>query len=267
MTSIWMAEREGFAPDTLSEDRFLDGRLSVRQPRVGYRAATDPVLMAAAVPARTGEAVLELGCGAGVASLCLAARVPGLRLTGVEVQPDYAALARENATRNGLTFEVIEADVAALPKALLDRSFDHVMINPPWYRPDAPPARDAGRDKALREATPLAVWVTAGLRRLRPGGRLTVIQQTARLPALLTALDGLASIRVLPLAARVGRPAKRMIVQARKSGRSPLVLLAPLVLHAAPRHLRDGDDMTPEAEAILRAGEALPLEQRNDALR
>ncbi|MEL6264223.1 MAG: methyltransferase, partial [Pseudomonadota bacterium] len=62
----------------MTHDRLLGGRVGLTQPRQGYRAATDPVLLAAAVPAAAGETVLELGIGAGAAVLCLAARVPGL---------------------------------------------------------------------------------------------------------------------------------------------------------------------------------------------
>ncbi len=83
--------------EAVTEDALLDGRVRLRQPVAGYRAATDPVLLAAACPARAGESALDLGCGAGAAALCLAARVAGMDLHGLEVQPAYAALARENA--------------------------------------------------------------------------------------------------------------------------------------------------------------------------
>ena len=104
-------EAAGLGP--LSDDAFLGGRLRLWQPVAGYRAATDPVLLAAACPAVTGQSVLDLGCGAGAAGLCLAARVPGIALAGLEVQAGYAALARANAARNGIAFEVHEGDVAA----------------------------------------------------------------------------------------------------------------------------------------------------------
>ena len=68
----------------LTRDKFLDGQLTILQPRYGYRAGVDPVFLAASVPAKPGQNVLELGCGAGVASLCLARRVSGLSLFGVE---------------------------------------------------------------------------------------------------------------------------------------------------------------------------------------
>ncbi len=78
-----------------TEDTLLDGRVRLRQPRQGFRAGLDAVLLAAFVPARTGERVLEAGCGSGAAFLCLAARVPGLRIAAVERDPAMAALARE----------------------------------------------------------------------------------------------------------------------------------------------------------------------------
>lgn len=249
-----------FADRGLTDDAFLGGRVRLWQPVAGYRAAMDPVLLAAAVPARTGEAVLDLGCGAGAAALCLAARVPGLALAGLELQGDYAALARANAGRNDLALEVTEGDVAAMPAALRARVFDHVLTNPPYYGARGPAAADAGRDRALREALPLADWIAAGLRRLRPGGRITVIQSADRLADLLAALSPRAgSVTVLPVAPRDGRPARRVIVAARKGGRGALRLLPPFVLHAAPAHAGDGEDFTDAARAVLRDAAALPL--------
>src|SRR5574343_1545621 len=95
-----------FTEDQLTDDKFLCGRLRLWQPAQGYRAATDPVLLAAACPATAGQSVLDLGCGAGAAALCLAARVPDLALAGLELQPEYADLARRNAARNGVAMQV-----------------------------------------------------------------------------------------------------------------------------------------------------------------
>lgn len=241
----------------LTRDVFLDGRLHLWQPRAGYRAATDPLFLAAAVPARAGQSVLELGCGAGLALLALGWRVPGLELRGVERQEAYAALARRNLAENGIVADVETADLTDLPGALR-RGFDHVICNPPYYPPSATAATDPGRDAALREDTPLADWVAVALRRLLPGGYLTLIHLAERLPAILTALDGPAgAIAVLPLTARAGRPAGRVLVQARKGARGPFRLLAPLVLHDGPAHARDGDDFSAAARAVLRDGQAL----------
>lgn len=248
--------------DELTRDAFLGGRLMVLQPRQGYRAGIDPVLLAASVPAQTGQSVLELGCGAGVASLCLAARVPGLRLCGVEVQPRYAELARANASLNRIGIEVAQADLTALPAPLRQRQFDHVMMNPPYFdRGASTPAQDRGRDLALAGRTALADWLDVGARRLAPGGWLSLILRIARLPEVLALLQGrLGSTRVLPLAARQDRAPHLFILQAKKGGRTDFKLCPPLILHSARAHLRDAEDYAPQVRAILREAAQLSLE-------
>lgn len=249
-----------FAEEDLTRDGFLGGRLTLRQPRGGYRAGVDPVLLAAAVPARPGQSVLELGCGAGAAILSLGARVPDLALTGVELQPGYADLARRNAAANGLTLELHCADLAALPAALRQRAFDHVIANPPYFRAGAHvAATDGGRAVAMGEATPLADWIASAARRLRPRGYLHMIQRADRLPEMLAGCTGrLGAAEVLPLAARAGRAPDLVILRARKGGRAAFRLHAPLILHEGARHLRDCESYRIEIAQVLRDGAALP---------
>ncbi|TDK42318.1 tRNA1(Val) (adenine(37)-N6)-methyltransferase [Antarcticimicrobium luteum] len=249
-----------FSDSELSRDAFLGGRVSLFQPRRGYRAGIDPVLLAAAVPARAGQAVLELGCGAGAAILALAARVPELALTGVEVQPEYADLARRNARDNARELEVVCADLSDLPAGLRQRQFDHVIANPPYFRSGAHTAAgDAGRATALGGATPLEAWLAAAARRLAPRGALHVIQRSDRLPELLAGCAGrLGSVEVLPLAARAGRAPDLVILRARKGGRAAFRLHAPLILHEGTRHLCDGESYRAEVAQVLRGGAALP---------
>ena len=240
----------------LTTDGFLGGRLRVLQPRRGYRAGVDPVLLAAAVPARAGETVFELGLGVGVASLCLGARVPGLTLVGIEIQADYADLARQNAEANGVPIEVVTGDLAARPFS--DRSFDHVLANPPYFQRGGTAAADPGREAAFGEDTALEIWVDLALRRLRPGGRLTLIQRIEQLPRVLAALGGRAgAITVLPIAGREGRAPERFLLSALKGARTPFRLLAPLVVHSGDHHGSDGESYRPEISAILREGAEL----------
>ncbi len=247
----------------LSQDAFLGGRLRLWQPVSGYRAGVDPVLLAAAVPARTGEHVLDLGCGAGAAMLCLAARVPGLVLAGVERQAEYAALARRNAEDAGQQAEIDEACLTRLPPALTARSFDHVIANPPYFHAAAGAAApDPGRAAARGEETPLAAWVEIAARRLRPRGYLHLIQRAERVPELLSVAGArLGSLELLPLAARDGRAPDLVILRARKGGKAPFRLHAPLILHEGAVHLRDGDSYRPWAQAVLRDAAPLPWPQ------
>nr|WP_232831495.1 methyltransferase [Pseudogemmobacter bohemicus] len=247
-----------FVVEELSDDKFLCGRLQLWQPVKGYRAATDAVLLAAACGAKPGQSVLDLGCGAGAASLCLATRVPDLRLAGLELQPGYAGLARRNAERNGIAMEVHEGDLTRMPDPLR-RDFDHVIANPPWYPAGGTVSPVERRAMAMQVVLPVSEWVAAAARRLAPGGWLTLIAGADSVPELLSALaPKLGSASILPLAAREGREALRVILRARKGGRAAFRLLPPLVIHEGAAHDRDRESYTVEANAILRDGAGLP---------
>jgi tRNA1(Val) A37 N6-methylase TrmN6 len=239
-----------------SEDRLLDGRIRLKQPRHGYRAAIDPVLLAATTPALPGERVLDVGAGVGAASLCLAFRVPGTRITGMELQPDLAELAAANIRDNGLEdrVHILTGDLLSPPAGLLPSSFDRVMSNPPFQKAGThTPPPGASRALAHGEgAADLAAWIAFCTRMLKPRGTLTLIHRADRLDDLIALLHGqFGAVTLIPLWPKTGRPAKRVLVTARRGARSPAALSAGLILHEA-----DGG-FTPAAEAILRHGNAL----------
>ncbi|RYJ00254.1 MAG: methyltransferase domain-containing protein, partial [Acetobacteraceae bacterium] len=128
-----------------TEDRLLGGRVLLRQPRLGLRAGLDAVLLAAGIPARPGQVVLEAGCGSGAGFLCLATRVPGLRILAVERDPVLAALAIANAAANGIAAEVITGDIR--DPALIRRlpACDHAFANPPFWPAGTAPPEPAGQ--------------------------------------------------------------------------------------------------------------------------
>jgi len=250
-----------FSENELTCDAFLGGKVQLFQPRNGYRAGVDPVLLAACVNARAGQSVLELGCGAGAASLCLSARVPMLHLSGLERQPSYAALARRNALANRADMTVFEADLAEMPADLRQMRFDHVIANPPYFRRESSTAaRDGGREGALGEDTPLEVWVQVAAKRLAPKGYAHFIHRSERLPDLLAACSGrLGSIEVLPLIPRSNRRAELVVLRARSAGRAAFRLHAPLVIHDGDSHGSDQEDYTPLIRSVLRKGAAIPF--------
>ncbi|SFR60231.1 tRNA1(Val) A37 N6-methylase TrmN6 [Yoonia tamlensis] len=246
--------------DTTCDD-FLGGKLRIFQPRKGYRAGVDPVLLAASIAARSGQTVLELGCGVGVASLCLWARVPGVMVTGVELQEEYAALARENALVNNADFTVVQSDLRQLPADLRQKRFDHVIMNPPYFdRASSVAAKDAGRDVALAGDTPLADWLDIGARRVGPRGYLTIIQRMERLPEVIAALEGrLGAFILRPIAGRAERAPELFLLQARQEGRAAFRMAPTLIMHAGSAHSADKETYTPQVRAILRSGAYLNI--------
>ena len=232
-------------------EAFLDGRVKVSQPQTGFRGGLDAVMLAAAIPARAGQSVLEAGAGAGTVSLCLAARVPGLLITGIEIDPALAALGNENARANAMDdVRFVQADLFALPPKL-KRDFDCVAVNPPFHGPgQAPP--DAARARALMDEGRLADWLEAAFKRTISGGSFTAILRADRLGEALAALPS-GGVTVFPLWPTAGEAARRVILQLVKGSGAPLTLCAGLVLH------RSDGLWTPEADAILRGGAALAL--------
>ncbi len=247
--------------DALTEDTLLDGRVRLRQRRGGYRVAIDPVLLAAAVPARGGERVLDAGVGTGAAALCLAVRVDGVRVTGLELFDEHLRLARENVALNDLggRIDIVAGDVARPPAVLAAGAYDHVMANPPHLpAAGARPSPDPGKAAANVEGdADLAAWVGFCLSMAREGGTVTLIHRADRAAEVVGALaKGADDLITLPLLPARDRAAKRVIVQARKGAGSepPEPRLAPgLVLHTV-----DGG-YTEAAEAVLRGGAALDL--------
>ena len=249
------------ASKDLTYDDFLGGKLRIWQPRIGYRAGVDPVILAASVPAKSGDTILELGCGVGVASLCLASRVLDIRITGVEVQPSYADLARRNAIDNGIACDIITADLRDLPADLRQKRFAHVIMNPPYFdRNTSTPASDAGRDIAFGGDTPLADWITIGAKRVGPRGYLTIIQRMERLPEVLAALEGrLGALIVRPIAGRTARAPELFVLQARQEGRAAFRMAPTLVMHTGDAHEGDRESYTAHVSETLRNGAELPI--------
>jgi len=236
--------------DHLSQDMLLGGRVRLMQPREGFRAAVDPVLLAAFIPARAGDAVLEAGCGSGAAFLCLAARVPGVSILAVERDATLVELAARNADLNGATARVLAMDV----RTSLAGRLDHAFANPPFWPAGTPSPTPARRAAAHEADATLGEWIMALARPLRHLGTVSLVLPAARFADAAAGLRaaGCGAVRLLPLWPRAGVAAKRVLIQGRRGGRGADTLLPGLVLHGA-----DGG-WTPAAEAVLRHAAPLP---------
>jgi tRNA1(Val) A37 N6-methylase TrmN6 len=234
-----------------TEDRILNGRLMLRQPRKGYRAGLDAALLAAACDAAPGGRVLEAGCGPGAALLAAAVRRPQTSFMGLERDPDALDLARWNIAANGLgeRVTVLAGDVAQRFSTLGLEPFDAALANPPFFDdPGAIRGPAPERQGAYLANGGLEAWTRFLLKAVREGGTITLIHRADRLGDILAFLGkGAGSLRIRPIQPFADEPAKRVLVRAIKTGKAPLVLLPPLVLHH-----REGGKHTAQVEAILR---------------
>lgn len=248
----------------LSDDAFLGGALQILQPRRGYRAGIDAVLLAAAVDEEgaNGGNLLDVGAGVGTLGLCVARRIEGLRVTLLEREPQLCAIAAENIRRNGLVDRVRivagavgESATELALKELAAESFTHVLANPPFMAPESG-TRSNTRLKAASHAhepgQSLDDWGRFMARMSLPGGTALMIHKAEHLGDVLACLNGrFGAVRILPLHARAGEPANRVIVKATKGSRAPLALLPGIILHD------EGNAFLPHIDAVLRQGLAL----------
>lgn len=245
-----------------SLDAIFDGRLKLRQFVGGHRVGADAVLLAAAAgaPARS---LVDVGAGVGAVGLALLQRWPEARGALLEIDPEFAALACENAALNGLAerARVVVADalapVSRRAAGLADGEADLVVTNPPFFeagtvraspdrrraRAHVAPAREGG-------ASGLEAWIVASLALLAPGGRFVTIHRPDALETILRGVGRrLGGVALLPVHPRAGQNAHRLLVTGVKGSRAPLRIAPPLVLHEA------SGAFTERAQAIHR-GEA-----------
>jgi tRNA1Val (adenine37-N6)-methyltransferase len=235
-------------------DTLLGGRVTLLQPAHGFRASLDPILLASFVAPPFGR-FLDIGCGTGAVSFVLLARDPAATGVGVELQAPLAALATEARARNDWIdrLDVRTGDVRALARELGAARFDLVITNPP-FRPvgDGNVSPHEARALSNHEVTlTLAEWVDVAARNVRPGGRVAVIfpaDRALELGAALRAHD-LSPARLRFVHPRADRPAGRVLVEAVRAGRAPVVVEPPLVVHGEG----EGERFTPEVSRMLGA--------------
>ena len=234
-------------------DTLLRGRVTLVQPRRGFRSSLDPVLLARFLPVPHGR-FLDMGCGTGALSFTLLADDPAATGVGVELQPRLARLAAQGRDHNGLgaRLALVEGDIRQQVDPLSAQPFDLVVTNPP-FRPIAGGVSSPDRERALANheiALSLTEWLDCAARLLRPGGRLGVVYPADRLPELLAGLTAreLTPARLRAVHPFAGRPAGRVLLEAQRGSRRPLTIEPSLIVHSG-----EGHRFTAEAEALLSA--------------
>jgi len=220
----------------LTNDNLFAGRLSCRQHRHGYRFSVDAVLLAHFFTPQSAEQIIDLGCGCGVVSLIIAYRHPGLQLTGLELQPQLAALARRNVAENGLAERIalVEGDLRKIDEFFMPEQFQRVVCNPPFYRSAAArlndnPERRLARHEVTAELTEV---VAAASRLLAKGGWVDLVYPVERADDLLASLRGagLEPQRLQMVYGYPGAAGKLVLVEAVKGGGEELEMLPPFYI-------------------------------------
>jgi len=239
-----------------TDTKYFGGLVTVFQPKEGYRAGTDSVLLAASLMMVRGETCLELGVGSGIVTLLAAHQNPNAQFTGLECSVDMLDLARKNA-QNNENVDIAQGTIRALPKAW-HLKFDQVFCNPPYFDSRKSVRMPAAKAPSFVNKKALGVedWVGAMLLMLKPRGIGTLIYRADGLEKVLAALSGKAGrLKILPVQPFKDQPAGRVIIQFRKGVKSETTLLPALVLHEKG----SGEKFTPRATQIINGDKRLKL--------
>ena len=170
-------------------DNFLGGKLKIYQFKEGYRAGHDSVLLASSIKAREGDLCLELGFGTGVVSLCLAKRVPNIKIIGFENDSEMLKISKKNIKLNNFNkiIKVFNIDVEAKienSKFLERHSFDHVYANPPYFVEEnfSQPINKNKRVANIGSKKTIEKWLKKALTFSKSGGTITFINHIQNLP-------------------------------------------------------------------------------------
>ena len=243
--------------DEFTKDSFLGGGIRIWQPKKGYRAGIDPILLAASVNVSAGQKVLDLGCGVGTASFAIGYRVKNVELYGIEIQKVFADLADLNSKENGIELQVECSNISNLSSNITSKNFDHVIANPPYFdRKSSVRGINVAKEKSIGDTHPISEWLKVAAKRVKPKGFVHFIVRSDRLMEIFTNMpNSLGSLVITPVISRKNENAKLTILHAKKNGRAGFIISSPIVLH--PRKSDVREKYIPEVDKVLRNGASL----------
>lgn len=218
-------------------DTFFNGRVKVRQHRTGYRFSIDAILLAAHVLPRPGDAIVDLGTGCGIIPVVLAFRHPDTRISGIEIQPDLAASARENIRANQMAdrVRIMEKDMRHVTLSDFDSPQDIVISNPPYHRAHSGRINPTAEKAIARHEIKMTLndLTQTASRLLRTMGKFITIYPAERLADLLSAMQRfkIEPKYIRPVQSTRTDDAKLVLVTGIRNGRPGLKFSAPLIIY------------------------------------
>ena len=242
----WNKKNEGERPDggILKPGERID-----ELQRNNYRIIQDPgrfcfgmdaVLLSGFVRVKEGERVLDLGTGTGIIPILLEAKTRASHLTGLEIQPDSADMAKRSVALNGLSnkIDIVQGDIREAAGIFPAASFDAVTCNPPYM---------IGRHGLLNEQGPKAIArheilctfedvASQTAKVLAPGGSFFLVHRPFRLAEIMGVLM---KYRLEPKRMRLvypfwDREPNMVLLQAVRGGNPRLKVERPLVIYREP---------------------------------
>lgn len=228
------------------------------QTECSFKLSTDSVLLADFVNMRRVRRCLDLGSGAGVLSVLLAAKNIDAELLGIELQSEFADLSRENLRCNKMEdrAKIITGDMREHRQLVEAESFDLVVSNPPYFPESSgisAPTQHRATAREERFCT-LSDLCTAARWAVRYGGSFTLVHRPERLSEIFCEMTavGIEPKRLRMVIYSAEKVPSLVLIEGKRGGKKGLKIEAPLILTDCLG--KDSD----EVQKIYRRGKYAP---------
>ena len=217
--------------------------------RNGYRILQDPdrfcfgmdaVLLSGFAKAKAGEKVLDMGTGTGIIPILLEAKTAAGHLTGLEIQPESADMAKRSVLLNGLEekISIVTGDIKEAVRLFGAASFDVVTTNPPYMMAEhgltnPEDAKAIARHEIL---CTLEDIISQAAKVLRPGGNFFMVHRPFRLAEIMVLLHSykLEPKRLQLVYPYVDKEPNMILIEANRGGKAGMRVEKPLVIFSEP---------------------------------
>ncbi len=200
----------------------------------------DAVLLSGFARVKDGARVLDLGTGTGIIPILLEAKTGAAHLTGLEIQPDSADMARRSVKLNGLEnkIDIVTGDLKEAGSLFDAASFDVVTSNPPYMigqhgitNPED--AKAIARHEVL---CTLRDVIEQAAKLLRPGGNFFMVHRPFRLAEIMVLLHEykLEPKRMQLVYPYVDKEPNMVLIEANRGGRPRMTVEKPLIVYRKP---------------------------------
>ncbi|NLU51986.1 MAG: tRNA1(Val) (adenine(37)-N6)-methyltransferase [Clostridiaceae bacterium] len=223
-------------PDETLEDLQIKG-LYILQKKDKFRFGMDAVLLANFVSILKPKRVLDLGTGTGIIPILLAAKTNAKWITGIEIQPDIADMAKRSVEGNGLNdrIEIIEGDLKAAKDLLGAATYDVVVTNPPYSKVGTGFVNPTESKAISRHEIYCTLDDVLDCARsmLKPNGEFYMVHRPERLTDVIT---GMRWVKIEPkilrmVVAKEGQAPGLFLIKGLKNGNAGLKIMPNLVIY------------------------------------
>lgn len=218
-------------------EKLHTGKIKLIQPENGYRASMDPIFLSAHIKPEKAKKLLDIGTGSGIMAMILAFKYPDIHITGVEIQKELAAIAKDNVILNhmGKSISILQKDIKETELYHINGIQDIVIANPPYRKAGSSRINPDMQKAIARHEIKLSLGELAECVKkfLSPKGKFYIIYPAERLSDLVSTLCkyNIKPDQIRFIHTKKNTMAKRVIIKCIKNGGQQVQVLPPLYIY------------------------------------